>query len=122
MVNQGSKGLDWEGYEAITQYIYKMLGDEYGIKVKAYGKDCKVQGKSGVKHQVDVLTEQLHGEDYLLTAIECKFLKKKVTKEIVMKHYSIMIDANIFSGHPNHKHRFNNLATCFRLPACDKIL
>lgn len=98
MVNEGNNDLDWEGYEAITQYIYKMLGHEYGIKVKAYGKDCKVQGKSGVKHQVDVLTEQLHGEDYLLTAIECKFLKRKVTKEIVMKLHSIMIDADISSG------------------------
>ena len=71
MVNEGSKDLDWKSYEEITKYIYNVLGAEYGIKVKAYGKDCKVQGKSGVKHQVDVLTEQLHGEDYLLTAIEC---------------------------------------------------
>ncbi|OQP59529.1 hypothetical protein A3860_37475 [Niastella vici] len=98
MVNKGSKDLDWKEYEAITKYIYEALGAGYGIKVKAYGKDCKVQGKSGVKHQVDVLTEQLHGEDYLLTAIECKFLKKKVTKEIVMKLYSIMKDADISSG------------------------
>lgn len=98
MVNEGSKDLDWKSYEEITKYIYNVLGAEYGIKVKAYGKDCKVQGKSGVKHQVDVLTEQLHGEDYLLTAIECKFLKKKVTKEIVMKLYSIMKDADISSG------------------------
>lgn len=98
MVNEGSKDLDWKEYEAITKYIYMVLGAEYGIKVKAYGKDCKVQGKSGVKHQVDVLTEQLNGEQSLLTAIECKFLKKKVTKEIVMKLHSIMKDADIASG------------------------
>jgi hypothetical protein len=75
-----------------------LLGAEYGIKVKGYGKDCKVQGKSGIKHQVDVLTEQSDGENSLLTAIECKFLKKKVTKEIVMKLHSIMKDADISSG------------------------
>jgi hypothetical protein len=57
-----------------------------------------VRGKSGVKYQIDVLTEQVDRERCLLTVIECKFLEKKVTKEIVMKISSIMIDASIASG------------------------
>lgn len=90
--------LDWKGYEEITKYIYETLGQKYGIKINRYGKDCKVKGKSGVEHQIDVLTEQSDGKALHLTAIECKYLTKKVTKEIVMKLHSEMRDADIESG------------------------
>lgn len=98
MESGSNKELDWEEYEAITKYIYETLGAEYGIKVVGYGRDNKVVGRSGVKHQLDVLTEQIEGEGVHLTAIECKFLKKKVTKDTVMKLRSVMDDANISNG------------------------
>jgi len=90
--------LDWQEYEAITQYIYGALGARYGIKVKGYGPTCKIKGKSGVEHQIDVLTEQFDGERQLLTAIECKSWKKKVSKDVVMKLSEIMQDSGIASG------------------------
>jgi hypothetical protein len=90
--------LNWEDYEAITQYIYGALGAQYGIRVKGYGRNCKINGKSGVQHQIDVLTEQLDGEHKVLTAIECKYAKKKVDKDIVMKLSQIMQDSGIASG------------------------
>jgi len=90
--------LDWQEYEAITQYIYGALGAQYGIKVKGYGSTCKIKGKSGVEHQVDVLTEQFDGEQQFLTAIECKCWKKKVNKDVIMKLSEIMQDAGIASG------------------------
>lgn len=90
--------LDWKEYEAITQYIYGALGAQYNIKVKAYGRDCKIKGKSGVEHQVDVLTEQFDGERPLLTAIECKYWNKKVNKDVVMKLAETMLDSDIASG------------------------
>lgn len=90
--------LDWEEYEAITKYIYGALGAQYGVKVKGYGRNCKIKGKSGVEHQVDVLTEQFDGERQLLTAIECKYWKKKVNKDIVMKLSETMLDSSIASG------------------------
>lgn len=90
--------LDWEQYEAITQYIYGALGAQYGVKVKDYGRNCKIEGKSGVYHQVDVLTEQFEGEQQLLTAIECKYWNKKVNKDIVMKLAKVMEDSGITSG------------------------
>jgi hypothetical protein len=90
--------LDWEEYEAITKYIYGALGVQYGIKVIGYGRNCKIKGKSGLEHQVDVLTEQFDGERQLLTAIECKCSKKKVNKDIVMKLAQIMKDSGIASG------------------------
>lgn len=90
--------LDWEEYEAITQYIYGALGKEYEIKVIGYGRSCKVKGKSGATYQIDVLTEQSDGKKTHRTAIECKFLKEKVTNDTVMKLYCIMEDAGIESG------------------------
>ncbi|MBB5440602.1 hypothetical protein HDC92_004305 [Pedobacter sp. AK017] len=98
MAEDNNTGLDWKGYEEITKYIYEMLGAGYGIKIKSYGTKSKVRGKSGVKHQIDVLTEQIVGDKVLLTAIECKYLKKKVTKKIVMELSEIMRDADISSG------------------------
>lgn len=46
MENKSSTDLTWQEYEAVTKYIYEMLGVQYGIKIMGYGKDCKVQGKS----------------------------------------------------------------------------
>jgi Restriction endonuclease. len=90
--------LDWEEYEAITQYIYGTLGEQYGIKVIGFGRKFKVKGKSNIPHQIDVLTEQFDGERKLLTAIECKYWKKKVNKDVVMKLSKIMEDSGIASG------------------------
>ncbi|MCK0160095.1 MULTISPECIES: restriction endonuclease [unclassified Allomuricauda] len=90
--------LDWEHYEAITKYIYASLGVQYGIKVIGYGRKFRVKGKSGVHHQVDVLTEQSNCEGQLLTAIECKYWNRKVNKDVVMKLSKIMEDSDITSG------------------------
>ena len=89
---------DWEQYEAITKYIYAALGAQYGIKVIGYGRKFKVKGKSGVHHQVDVLTEQSNGEGQLHTAIECKYWNRKVNKDVVMKLSKIMEDSDITTG------------------------
>jgi len=96
MINENE--LDWRDYEAITQYIYGALGEKYGIKVVGYGHTCKVKGNSGVTYQIDVLTEQSDGEKTYRTAIECKFLKEKVTNDIVMKLQGVMEDAGIENG------------------------
>lgn len=90
--------LNWEEYESVTKYIYETLGEQYGIKVIGYGRDFKVKGKSGITHQIDVLTEQSDGEGVHQTAIECKFIKKNVTKDIVMKLLQVMEDGGIESG------------------------
>ena len=90
--------LDWKEYEAITKYIYETLGKEFGVTVEGYGNNCKVQGKSGNFHQVDVLTMQSNGVHQVRTAIECKYLKKKITKDTVMKVLGIINDARIDKG------------------------
>lgn len=98
MENTTNKELDWAEYEAITKHIYEVLGMQYGIKVIGHGRENWVIGMSKVRHQVDVLTEQTVNGKVHLTAIECKFIKKKVSKDTVMKLHSVMLDAGIASG------------------------
>jgi hypothetical protein len=90
--------LDWKKYEAITKYIYETLGKESGVKIKGYGSSCKVIGKSGVSHQIDVLTTYSDGIHTYQTAIECKYWKDKINKDIVMKVSEIIEDSGINKG------------------------
>lgn len=93
-----TNNLDWKKYEEITKYIYETLGKESGVKIKGYGNNCKVSGKSGVNHQIDVLTEFSDGIHTYQTAIECKYWKEKITKDTVMKVSDIIEDAGINKG------------------------
>ena len=90
--------LDWKKYESITKYIYETLGKESGVKIECYGNNCKVRGKSGVNHQIDVLTKHTDGIHNYRTAIECKYWKEKINKDIVMKVSEIIEDAGINKG------------------------
>ncbi len=90
--------LDWKTYESITKYIYENLGKQSGVTVQGYGNDCKVAGKSGVSHQIDVITSHTEGSHTYETAIECKYWKKKVNKDIVMKLVQILEDTGISKG------------------------
>lgn len=90
--------MDWKEYEKITKYIYETLGREAGVKIIGHGSTCKVKGKSGVSHQIDVLTSRSHGNHNYQTAIECKYWKKKIDKDVVMKLAGIIEDAGIDKG------------------------
>lgn len=90
--------MDWKAYENITKYIYEALGKQAGVKIIGYGSDCKVKGKSGVSHQIDVLTSHTDGIHEYHTAIECKYWKEKVNKDVVMKLERIIEDAGIEKG------------------------
>ncbi len=90
--------LDWKKYESITKYIYETLGKQSGVTIKGYSSTCTVKGKSGVSHQIDVLTAHSDGVHTYETAIECKYWKKKVNKDIVMKLVQILEDTGISKG------------------------
>ena len=94
---ENQKELDWNQYEFITKYIYETLGGQ-NVAIEGWGRDCKVNGTSGVTHQVDVLTSETDGIKIFRTAIECKYWNKKVDKDIVMKLIMIITDANIQRG------------------------
>ncbi len=88
--------LNWKTYESITKYIYETLGRESNVQVLGYGAKCNVTGRSGVKHQIDVLTVNFATNFY--TAIECKYWNKKINKDTVMKLSVIINDAGIHEG------------------------
>jgi Restriction endonuclease len=93
-----TNNLDWKTYESITKYIYELLGKQSGVKIIGYGNSCNVTGKSGVSHQIDVLTMHSDGIHSYQTAIECKYWKDKVNKDIVMKLSETIEDTGINKG------------------------
>jgi hypothetical protein len=90
--------MNWKEYEEITKYIYESLGKEAGVNIVCYGNKCKVKGKSSVEHQIDVLTKHSDGIHDYRTAIECKYWKQKINKDIVMKLFDIIEDTGINKG------------------------
>lgn len=90
--------MDWKEYEETTKHIYETLGKQNGVEIMGYGNTCKVIGKSGVEHQIDVLTKHSDGIHIYKTAIECKYWDKTINKDIVMKVSEIIEDALINKG------------------------
>lgn len=90
--------LDWKTYESLTKYIYETLGKKFGVNIEGYGNNCKVKGKSGIYHQIDVLTSESGESGIYRTAIECKYWNKKINKDIVMKLCAILSDSGIDEG------------------------
>ena len=89
--------MNWQSYEETVKDIYEKLG-ESNIEILGWGPDCKVRGRSGVNHQIDVLTSLSDGIHSRRTAIECKFWSSKVSKDAVAKLSGIIEDARIEKG------------------------
>ncbi len=90
--------MDWQTYEETVKNIYSTLGKDKGVEILGYGNSCKVTGKSGVEHQIDVLTQNSDGLHNYKTAIECKYWNEKINKDILMKVDSIIKDCNFNKG------------------------
>jgi len=90
--------MDWKTYEETTKYIYETLGKKLSVKILGHGSSFKVKGKSGVKHQIDILTSHSDGIHEYLTYVECKYWKDKINKDIVMKVKEIIEDCNFNKG------------------------
>lgn len=90
--------MNWQLYEELVKYIYEQLGKSAGVKIECWGPTSKVKGKSGVYHQVDVLTSHSDGIHTYKTAIECKHWNEKVGRDPVTKLAWILEDARIEKG------------------------
>ena len=90
--------MDDKEYEELTAALYQALGEGSGITIEGYGAACRVKGKSGSYYQIDVLTKQSNGLQTVRTAIECKYWKRKVTRNVVSNLVSTIEDANIEKG------------------------
>jgi len=105
--------LDWKSYEEVTKAIYQRIGEETGVKVLGSGSNFKVSGRSGVNHQIDVLTSHSDGIHQYLTDIECKYWNQKVDKDTIMKVHSIVEDCGFSKGVVVSKKGFTNDALTF---------
>jgi hypothetical protein len=86
--------MTWENYESTVKYIYEALGARVGVVVECYGASCRRLGKSGVSHQIDVLTSHSDGIHKYYTNIECRYWDQKINKDIVIKTAYINDDCN----------------------------
>ena len=90
--------MDDKEYEAITAALYQAMGESSGITIECFGSSCRVQGRSGSWYQIDVLTRQSNGLQTVRTAIECKYWKKRVTRNVVSNLITTVEDTNIEKG------------------------
>lgn len=90
--------MNWQSYEELVKDIYEQLGKPAGVRVECWGPTCKVKGKSGTFHQIDVLTSHSDGIHTYKTAIECKYWNEKVDKDPITKLAVILDDAGIEKG------------------------
>ena len=90
--------MNWQSYEELVRDIYEQIGKSAGVKIECWGPTCKVKGKSGSYHQVDVLTSHSDGIHIYKTAIECKHWNEKVDKDPIAKLAVILEDAGIEKG------------------------
>lgn len=90
--------MDYKEYEATTAALYQILGEGSGITIECFGAGCRVQGKSGSWYQIDVLTKQSNGLQTIRTAIECKYWKNRVTRNVVSNLVTLLEDTNIEKG------------------------
>ena len=90
--------MDDKEYEATTAALYQALGEGSGITIEGFGASCRVEGKSGSWYQIDVLAKQSNGLQTVRTAIECKYWKKRVTRNVVSNLITLLEDTNIEKG------------------------
>ena len=90
--------VDDKEYEIRAAALYQVLGEATGAKIAGYGATCRVEGKSGTRHQIDVLVEQSNGLQTIRTAIECKFWNKKVPQSVVSNLVTTLDDTGIEKG------------------------
>ena len=90
--------MDDKEYEATTAALYQALSEGSGITIEGFGASCRVKGKSGSWYQIDVLTKQSNGLQTVRTAIECKYWKRRVTRNVVSYLIALLEDTNIEKG------------------------
>ena len=90
--------MDWQSYEELVKSIYKCLGEQQGVSVLGWGNACRVQGRSGVSHQIDVLTSHTDGLIHFKAAVECKHWNKKVGQDVVLHLLGVLGDTDIDKG------------------------
>lgn len=88
---------DGKEYEFLTQRIYQLLLKNEGYNTVEVKQDVKVEGKSNVKHQIDVFWEFKMADIPHKVAIECKDYKSKISLGRIRDFHSVLQDiGNIY--------------------------
>ena len=90
--------MKWQDYEELVKDIYQELGKAACVTIECWGRSCRVRGKSGEYHQIDVLASHDDGIHTYRTAIECKYWNKRISKGQVLELAGKIDDANIEKG------------------------
>ncbi len=91
-------GLQWHDYEELVKDIYEALGRAHGVTIECWGMACRVRGRSGVWHQIDVLTTHIAGLHQYRTAVSCKYWNRNVGKAEVVEFAKVLEDARLNKG------------------------
>lgn len=105
-----SNEFDWEDYEELVRDIYEVLGQDSGVTIECWGRNCRVIGLSGSSHQIDVLTRHSDGLHEYRTAISCKYWEDPVGIGDLRELSDIVRDANLSRGIIVAKHGFTDPA------------
>lgn len=90
--------MDWQSYEEVVKDIFECIGASHGVSIVCWGPSCLIQGRSGVSHQIDVLTTHSDGVASYKTAIQCKHWNTKVSLNIVRDMIGVLADTDIDKG------------------------
>ena len=90
--------MHWTDYEELVKNIHETLGKAAGVKIICWGRCCTITGKSGAKHQIDVLTKHSVGPSDYRTAISCKYWKEKVGIGAIRDWIGVVTDAQMDKG------------------------
>ena len=85
-------------YTAETAALYQALGEASSITIECFGASCRVEGKSGSRYQIDVLTKQSNGLQTVRTAIECQYWNRRVPRTAVSNLIATLEDTKIDKG------------------------
>lgn len=105
--------LHWESYEELVKDIHLALGRADGVDIVCWGRNCQVEGLSGVPHQIDVLTRHSAGAYEYKTAIECKYWDRNVGIKVLREFVQIVQDADVHKGVVVSKTGFTGPAKTF---------
>ncbi len=78
--------------------LEQQLGEYFRLSGYAVRQNVVMEGKSGGRHEIDVLADKSDGVITIRVAVECKAWQQRVGKEVVAKLAMVMADAGINKG------------------------
>ncbi len=86
-------------FEIISEGLYKkLLEKDFDPEKTKISRNKKITGRSGANHEIDILIEISTELKTFKIAVECKYLTRKVSKQVVAGFVEVLNDLNITNG------------------------